>query len=326
MLTTLARVKRAVRRLIDRDRPIILMYHRVARLNHDPWRLAVSPDNFAGQIDALLQLRHVVPLRWLADQIARGRLPKNVAAVTFDDGYVDLLTEAKPVLERYGCPATAFLVTGVVGIRHAFWWDELSRLVFETPTLPMDLEITIGGQTCRWQIGGRAANDRSPGLTREELHIKLWQVLRPQEPALRQELVLQLCRWAGIEVATNSPHRPLSAPEVRRFAAPGFIDIGAHSVTHPVLPTLDSFAQRAEIEGSRAACEALIGVPIDTFAYPHGAFDDTTAACVRNCGVACACTTRARAVSAKDDPVLLPRLHIENWSGTDFARKLAWGF
>jgi peptidoglycan/xylan/chitin deacetylase (PgdA/CDA1 family) len=304
------------------------MYHRVARLTQDPWQLAVAPDRFAGQIEALVQFRRVVPLRWLAAALAEGRVPRKVASVTFDDGYTDVLAEAKPILERYRCPATVFLVTGAIGQSCAFWWDELSRIIFETPSLPAELEIEIARRGHRWRTDGRRVGSTkdeavdSPALTREQLHDELWRLLRPLEPEPRRELLMRLCAWAGIEIEAKSVHRPLTAEEVRRLANPGFIDIGAHTVTHPVLPLLDEESQRSEIKGSRAAVEELIGEPIYTFAYPFGDFNNGVAACVRDCGFACACTIISGRVSLRSDPVLLPRMGVGNWTGDDLARRL----
>jgi peptidoglycan/xylan/chitin deacetylase (PgdA/CDA1 family) len=316
------------RQFIDRERPIILMYHRVARLRHDPWQLAVSPDHFAEQIEALTQIRHVVPLRWLAARIAEGCVPRKVAVVTFDDGYADVLAEAKSVLERYACPATAFLVTGVIGGIHSFWWDELARVVFETPSLPIELEIQIAGLVHRWRTDDRLTGSQSdavddvPAVTRQQLHDNLWELLRPLEPEPRCEAVTCLCSWAGIEIDADSVHRPLSEEEVRRLVSPGFIDVGAHTVTHPVLPWLNEARQRAEIENSSAACEELIGEPIQTFAYPYGQYDDTTVDCVRDAGFTCACTSRDGTLSTTDDPMALPRFKVDNWKGANFERKL----
>lgn len=328
----LQKFKRATRHLIERERPIILMYHRVARVAHDPWQLAVWPDRFAEQIEALVQLRRVVSLRWLSSELARGRLPKKVAVVTFDDGYADVLTQAKPVLERYACPATVFLVTGVIGDSFAFWWDELSRIVFETPELPQELELEIGGRVHRWQIDDRLTDSANDGLgndldvTRERLHYELWRLLRSVEPGPRRELLMRLCLWAGIAINADSVHRPLAPEEVRRLATPGFIDIGAHTVTHPALSMLDEAKQRCEIEGSRIACEDLIGEPIHTFAYPFGDFDEASVACVREAGFACACTTQGGRVWRQNDPMRLPRFTTGDWAGDDLARRLTAAF
>ena len=56
---SLGKLRRAARRLVERDRPVILMYHWVALLAHDPWHLAVSPDRFAEQIEELVQFRNL---------------------------------------------------------------------------------------------------------------------------------------------------------------------------------------------------------------------------------------------------------------------------
>ena len=155
-MRALRKLRRVARHFVERERPVILMYHRVARVAHDPWQLAISPDRFAEQIEALVQLRRVVPLRWLAAELAQGPcFPEKVAAVTFDDGYADVFAEARPILERYGCPATVFLVTGVIGKSFAFWWDELSRIILETPLLPTELEIEIAGRVHRWRTDER---------------------------------------------------------------------------------------------------------------------------------------------------------------------------
>jgi peptidoglycan/xylan/chitin deacetylase (PgdA/CDA1 family) len=320
----LLKLNHLARRYLERDRPIIMMYHRVARIEHDPWQLAVWPERFAEQIECLVQLRSVVPLSWLVAELARGRLPKKVAAVTFDDGYADVLTEASPVLERYTCPATVFLVTDAIGSTRAFWWDELCRIVFEPSLLPTELEIGVAGRVHRWRNIGRLKGEAKNGLafTRNQLHDELWRLLRTLEPEPRWETLGHLCAWAGIEVDPNSAHRALSAAEVRNMAATGFIDIGAHTMTHPALSLLDGTRQRAEIEGSRRASEELIGKPIDTFAYPFGDFDDAAAVCVRDSGLACACTTQGGRVSLHSDPMRLPRLAVGNWAGDDLTRRL----
>ena len=301
------------------------MYHRVARLAHDPWHLAVSPDRFAEQIEALVQFRHVVPLRWLVAQLAQGRVPRNAAVVTFDDGYADVLGAARPVLERHSCPATVFLMTGAIGDDRGFWWDELSSLLFEPSSLPLELRIDIAGHPHGWRTGGKLATDGGrdgPIVVREQLHDELWRLLRPLDPESRSDLIIRLCAWVGAEVGTKSMHRPLSAEEVHRLAAPGFIDIGAHTVTHPQLSLLDGAGQLGEIEGSRRACEELVGRPIDTFAYPFGDFDDSAATSVHDCGFTCACAAQGGAVPRQIDPMRLPRFGVGNWRGDDLARRL----
>src|SRR5262245_54774898 len=81
---------------------VVLMYHRVASVSCDPWRLCVSPDNFAQQLEVLKRKVHVISVTELSKSLEKGRLPRRGAVVTFDDGYADNLLEAKPLLEQYG--------------------------------------------------------------------------------------------------------------------------------------------------------------------------------------------------------------------------------
>lgn len=93
----------------------ILMYHRVA--DHHPGIAAptinVTPRRLQEQLAGLLARGFEAwPLeRLLAAHAAGESVPRNAFAVTFDDGYENNLTEALPILESLGVPATVFLAT-----------------------------------------------------------------------------------------------------------------------------------------------------------------------------------------------------------------------
>jgi hypothetical protein len=73
------------------------MYHRITRANVDPWALCVDPDNFSQQMEALKKIATPVPLMEIPD--ADPRHPS--VAITFDDGYLDNLEIAEPILASY---------------------------------------------------------------------------------------------------------------------------------------------------------------------------------------------------------------------------------
>jgi len=93
----------------------ILMYHSVA---HEPpgaaRALSVSPPMFAAQLERLCELGFtaVTFSQMAAGLRGRRTLPGRAIALTFDDGYADFHTEALPVLNRLGIPATLFVTTG----------------------------------------------------------------------------------------------------------------------------------------------------------------------------------------------------------------------
>jgi peptidoglycan/xylan/chitin deacetylase (PgdA/CDA1 family) len=86
---------------------VVLMYHAVDRSG---WKLAVSPEVFERQ------MKYIVRKGWavsLTDVVSYAKVDKKLsahaAAITFDDGYRDLLTTVLPILERYSIPATVFI-------------------------------------------------------------------------------------------------------------------------------------------------------------------------------------------------------------------------
>jgi peptidoglycan/xylan/chitin deacetylase (PgdA/CDA1 family) len=99
--------------------PIVLLYHRVASPAEDPLRLCVSPANFREQVAVLTEELEIVPMAALAAE----RRPGTVA-ITFDDGYLDNLTAALPVVAEAGASMTLFATTGRVTSGERFEWDE----------------------------------------------------------------------------------------------------------------------------------------------------------------------------------------------------------
>lgn len=95
----------------------ILMYHAVSE---NPaaaaYRLSVSPEAFEGQLAFLVEHGFTgLTFSDLAEAFATGApLPKRPVVFTFDDGYADFASEAWPLLDRYGFPATVFVTTGWV--------------------------------------------------------------------------------------------------------------------------------------------------------------------------------------------------------------------
>ncbi|MGW8887026.1 polysaccharide deacetylase family protein [Streptomyces sp. NPDC055749] len=94
--------------------PWILTYHSVCERTSDPYGITVSPERLDRQL-AWLRRRHYtgVDVATLLRAHAEGR--RGLVGLTFDDGYTDFVREALPVLRRYGCSATVFVLPGRLG-------------------------------------------------------------------------------------------------------------------------------------------------------------------------------------------------------------------
>ena len=89
------------------------------------------------------------------------------------------------------------------------------------------------------------------------------------------------------------------------------IEIGGHTVSHPILTRLDDVTARAEIESGKKELEAIIHRPVRLFAYPNGKvgkdYDDRHVRMARDAGFSAAFTTAVGAASKRHDLYQLPR-------------------
>jgi peptidoglycan/xylan/chitin deacetylase (PgdA/CDA1 family) len=320
---------------------VVLLYHRIERASTDPQLLCVSPEHFAEHVELVAERYEPFRLHDLVAALRGGELPSQAVAITFDDGYADNLTAAKPVLERNGVPATVFVASGWIGGDRMFWWDELEFLLLRPGRLPPVLELETGTEILRWQLGDDAVYTREAAAARSD-----WTVLARHDPGRRQQIYRELCarlreldelarervldslRSAGgwTDAPNGELPRAMTVEQLRRLDRGEIVDIGAHTVTHPTLSRLEPDMQREEIAGSRQQLEAALGRPITSFAYPYGGtsdFDETTALIVRNAGFDHACANVLSRLGPGTDAYRLPRIVVRDYDGAQLARRLA---
>jgi peptidoglycan/xylan/chitin deacetylase (PgdA/CDA1 family) len=318
---------------------VILLYHRVSQLPTDPQLLCVTQRHFADHLEILRKEYNPMGLQELSQVYQEGNLPERAVVVTFDDGYFDNLAHAKPMLAQYDIPATVFVTTGYLGRRRECWWDELERLLLYPGILPTTLTLTLDGKRHHWNLGDAASyseeayqryrtwnvRERVVSGSRQELYNALHPLIRPLSDEKQCEVLDALLVWAGMERVFRSTHRTLSTDEVRRIAEGGLVDVGAHTITHPVLSLMPPALQQPEIQGSKARLEEILGRPVTSFAYPYGLHSDYSAetiAVVKQCGFTCADSSYEDNVWQRSDRFQLPRRIVFDWDGEQFARKL----
>ncbi len=316
---------------------LILLYHRVADLSSDPFQLAVTPRHFAEHLEVLRAVCTPVTLADLDRNPITGRAPRRPIAVTFDDGYADILEQAKPLLEQFDIPATVFVTSGYLGSASGFWWDELADAILGTAIVPSQLEL-ITREVCEAredrtekQLGeGDCSHSSTATLVADEAAWRqrtldsLYQHLLAASVADRDAAVKAIRAYVG-EQGCRQSYRVLSAADVVTLANGGLIDVGAHTVTHPRLATLALDDQRNEIWRGKARLEEVLGRPVTSFAYPHGAYSQQTISLVREAGFERACSTIHDVVWRGSDRFQLPRFRVLDWDGDMFARRLdAW--
>jgi peptidoglycan/xylan/chitin deacetylase (PgdA/CDA1 family) len=119
-------------------------------------------------------------------------------------------------------------------------------------------------------------------------------------------------RWDADHLRERKPL--MSREQLDQWLAAG-MEVGSHSLSHPRLHELPQEAAQHEIAESRAALRTLLGVPIEHFAYPFGAFTADIVACVRRAGYASAVTVLPGIARTSDDRLRLPRILVNGEHG-----------
>lgn len=333
------KVKHTVRQVKNQLFPgaLILMYHRVAEVDSDPWSLCVTPKNFAEQLEVLRKYGSPLHLQQLTKRLSDRKSFHRSIVVTFDDGYADNLYQAKPLLEKYDIPATVFVTTGGIGQKQEFWWDELDRLLLQPSILPSILQLDINGSTYQWELGEAThysqadrQRDRHWHMDREKdpterhsLYRSLYKLLQFLPEDYKSQILDKIRIWANAQPVGRLTHRSLYHEEIRALEEGGLIEIGAHTVTHPFLSQLSQDAQREEIQQSKDYLEKILEHPITSFSYPNGSYITETTSIVQELGFNCACCSVADRVQANTNNFLLPRVVVEDLDGETFASWLS---
>ncbi len=271
----------------------ILIYHRVLA-RPDP----LFPDipdaaRFSRQLGVLKRFFRVLPLLEAARRLRDGSLPARAACITFDDGYADNAQVALPLLLRHGLSACFFVASGYLdGGR--MWNDAIIARLRHAPGDELDLS---GCGLGRLALGTLAQRRQAIG--------DVLGALKYLPFAQRQALSAELARGAP-----PAPSPMMTSAELLTLHRAG-MEIGAHTVGHPILSTLSNRAAHDEIADGKRALETIIDAPVSLFAYPNGVpqqdFRPAHVDMVRALGFAAAVTTAWGAGRAGSDVFQLPR-------------------
>jgi peptidoglycan/xylan/chitin deacetylase (PgdA/CDA1 family) len=316
------------------------MYHRVVELPTDPQMLGVTPRHFDEHLEVLRRSARTLSLAELVRSVREGRIPKRAIVITFDDGYADNLLAARPLLQKHALPGTVFVTAGRLGCQHEFWWDQLERLMLQPGTLPPTLSLSAGDYQCHWDLNGAADYDTSmferhrkwdigradDPTARQRVYRSLYNTLHSLSMEARESALNQLRTWANDSGPVRPSHRTLTEDELRQLGDGDLIEIGAHTLNHPLLARLPEAVQRWEIEQSRVRLEEILGRPITSFAYPFGSATPQTVGLVGKAGFQAACSSRPDVIWPSTHVLDLPRVVVRDVDGDRFASTLRYWF
>jgi peptidoglycan/xylan/chitin deacetylase (PgdA/CDA1 family) len=274
-------------RAVQRSRAVVLCYHGVLNgsadydyLNHN----FIDAESFDAQMRYVCRYYRPIALSELVAAYREGRKPpERSVAVTFDDGFANNHSVAFPILRRHSVPFTVFVTTGLLDTPGAMLWTERAkRALFLHPE-----------RSVSWALAGTALTlDLSSPSSRADASKAVLNRLKRLAPADRNQALEDLERVCGlrpVQEEERERYEFLTWAQAREMASAG-VEIGSHTVNHPILTTLDAATLRDELVESKRRVETALGRACVSFAYPNGSpadFGPREKAALRAHGYAC---------------------------------------
>ena len=245
-------------RFYSRHTPIILMYHRIVS---EPLLPGITPEIFEQQLRYLKKFYRVVPMAQLAEEIRSQSVQPYSVAITFDDGHYDFYTNAWPLLRKYNLPASLYVTTGFIDQKCWLWPDLLRFLLLSTKeknlnTSPIGpLSLTDNGVLSVWN--------------------KLGNYCLSLNAELRWQFLSQLAKQLNVTPNDHpeKPFNPVTWDQLREMQNQG-LEVGSHSVTHPILSSLNYNQLTDELAVSHERIQQELGSPPKGICYPNGMAQD----------------------------------------------------
>jgi peptidoglycan/xylan/chitin deacetylase (PgdA/CDA1 family) len=261
--------------------PEVWMFHRIRSVGTDEIGCYPAISLPPARFDAFLREKCAAATPITAAEAGAGRPG---FAVTFDDGYIDNLTTALPILERHGVPGTIFVATDFVDGRLEPYEETLAQILRDT------------------------------GVPSQETWNQHRMPLRSGSRASRRRKLAALAARFGVEVPGVGRENFLTWDQVRELDSHPLIEIGLHGRTHALMTRCGPLQLTYEVIGAKRRLESELARPVRVMSYPYGGNHAVVRAAARVAGVDAAFTTRSRAIAPGDRPLALPRLDSARWA------------
>jgi len=239
----------------------VLAFHRVTEKSdyNITKALEVTPTYLESVIEFFLSEGiDIVSLDECHKRMTSNGKSKRFVSFTFDDGYLDNLTHALPVFEKYEVPFSIFLTTGFPDHHTVIWWYLVEEFLMKYD----QFSFSDNGTNHHFDISSFSKKQVTFGRIRKFLLDSSERTFLPRVKAilngffpdiyaLTKELALS---WDQVKFLTEHP----------------LVTIGAHTREHYSLRKIDESLMREEVDASVRLIEERTGQAVLFFAYPYG--------------------------------------------------------
>jgi peptidoglycan/xylan/chitin deacetylase (PgdA/CDA1 family) len=228
-------------------------------------------------------------------------LPNWPVAITFDDGFLDNVEFAAPVLNRYGIRAAFYLTAGLIGTSQAPWYSRVRHAV-------------LTSKRNSWQSSVQQRSfDLSSAPARDAALLAGYDACAHLVKDAQSAAVNTIERELDVQAVLPQRRLMMNWDEARSLQHAGHV-VGSHTVTHPnVAHVKRDDDLRNEVAESKRIIEQQVGNAVTHFSYPHPAltpqWNERTIAATREAGYSTAVTTTKGPVRKGANPLALKRIN-----------------
>jgi peptidoglycan/xylan/chitin deacetylase (PgdA/CDA1 family) len=296
--------------------------------------MCVSPEHFKEQLEVLNNQYKIIPVSELIELKNRFISIDNHIVLTFDDGYEDNYTHAKPLLEAFQTPACFFIANDLIDTKREYWWDELEGLLLHAKDLPASLSLSVNGELFTYKTDPFLRSELfqyiSPdkdvsAIPNLDLYLQLWKRMRPLPFGMQQKILDGLRKWTGKEKQNRQGYHCMSGMQLKQMADNKLFEVGVHTVHHPALADHKKEVQEKELNENIKWLEDITRRRMSYCAYPYGSYNKDTLCIMKESGFRGGFTTNPECIKRSSDPYQLGRFQVRNWNGLTFEKQLkAW--
>ncbi|MBX2845304.1 MAG: polysaccharide deacetylase family protein [Saprospiraceae bacterium] len=230
---------------------------------------------------------------------------QRVATVMFDDGYLDNLEYAAPILQKYNIKASFYVATNCINQNKPTWTYELDYKLQHATCAALELPFEYIAEPLK-----------SVQLADIDTVAKLKPALKKMSYEYRSKVLDSIhAQTADVEL----PKLMMNWQEVQQLKNAGHY-IGSHSVNHYMLGTTDNQELVAyELQASAKTIQEELGHFPTTISYPIGSYNHTTIELSKEAGYTRGLATKQKRYHPDKDPIFeVPRVELynESWPKT----------
>lgn len=269
---------------------LILLYHGVT--NSD----SIGIENYSGkhlkkaefQRQIEIVARTCVPLS--IDEIVEihrsgQEYPPKAVAITFDDGFRNNYTNAAPILDEYGVPATFYVCAGMISSQKMFWVDELEDC-FNRST-KSQVKISLNDHSTIFRL----TDKRSRLMALQEVKT----FCKTADLHTRNQVVSKIIEETSVTPTCEAAHNYSKATweQLKEMSNNRLFTVGGHTLYHDIMTSVPAETMQKDVADTLHLLDRKLGQKTRHFSYPEGQkehFDGTVINTLKANGIVCSPT------------------------------------